>query len=556
MIKILVFSFLTNFFYYCLGSIVLSQSKNNSYLLFYKAFIGITTTSFIALLLNFFTPLSKNINSLIFVSVILIFALRSKLNIKKEEVRFLTISSLICFLLILFSNVNRPDAGLYHLPYISILNQYEIIFGLNNLHSRFGHISIIQYLSALNNNYFFEEDGIVIPLASIVTFFYIYFFNEVLMIYKEKSQIDKSSLFSLSILIYISFKLMGYDGFGNDAVAHLSLFYLISYILKLKKNTIDINTIFLITVFIFLNKSTMIIIFIIPIYIFFYKYKFNIKKIFIAKLFFPIFFLLLWLFKNLIISGCAIYPVIFTCIEHLPWLNIDLTKDYNIASEAWSKAWPENNNEKYTMEIFIKKFNWISAWSKKHLIYIINIIIPYTLLLTIIMFFLKTSFKNNKNKIIIITLSQFYWLSFITCFVGSILFFIKFPLYRYGYSYIVSLIVLILIYFCKNKIYQLRVISISKIIFSLSIIVFVSKQSLRLMNNFNLNYINKPWPRIYSFVNNEKVNTDIYYIKDNFYYYFSKNGECMYSTPPCTNFEIDKKLIAKQVLGYKVLTYK
>jgi hypothetical protein len=130
------------------------------------------------------------------------------------------------------------------------LNEYKIIFGLNNLHSRFGHVSIIQYLSALNNNYFFKEDGIIIPLASIASFYYIYFSNEVLKIYKKKLKINSSSLFSLLVLIYISFKIMGYDGFGNDAIAHLSFFYLISYALKLEKESIDVTHIFLISVFI------------------------------------------------------------------------------------------------------------------------------------------------------------------------------------------------------------------------------------------------------------------------------------------------------------------
>ena len=156
MIKIFLFSFLTNLFYYSLGSVVLRENKTTNYSIFYKALIGVITASFIALLLNFFTPLNKNINSFIFILVFLIFLiflLKLKVTIKKKEILFLTISTLICFLLILLSNVNRPDAGLYHLPYIVILNEYKIIFGLNNLHSRFGHVSIIQYLSALNNNY-------------------------------------------------------------------------------------------------------------------------------------------------------------------------------------------------------------------------------------------------------------------------------------------------------------------------------------------------------------------------------------------------------------------
>ena len=42
---------------------------------------------------------------------------------------------------------------------------------------------------------------------------------------------------SFASLDIISFKIMGYDGFGNDAIAHLSFFYLISYTLKLEKKS-------------------------------------------------------------------------------------------------------------------------------------------------------------------------------------------------------------------------------------------------------------------------------------------------------------------------------
>ena len=456
----------------------------------------------------------------------------------------------------MLSNVNRPDAGLYHLPYISILNEYKIIIGLNNLHSRFGHTSIVQYLSAINNNYFFKENGIIIPLASIAALYYIYFLNEVLEIYKKKTQINLNSLFSLSILIYISFKIMGYDGFGNDAIAHLSLFYLISYILKIQKKNFNLTYILLISVFIFLNKSTMIVVFIIPIYFFFYKYKFNLKKIFTPTLFFSIFFLLLWLLKNLIVSGCAVYPVIMTCVEYLPWLNINSTKEYNVASEAWSKAWPENDNEKLSMEIFISNFNWVNSWSKKHLIYIINIILPYILIMFLMFLSLRISFKKTKNEKVTIKLSKFYFVAVFTCLIGSVLFFVKFPLYRYGYSYIICLIIFIFIYLFKEKICKKNIIKISKIIFFVAIISFIGKQGLRLINNYNLNYINKPWPRIYSFDSNQKISSKKYNIKNNFYYYLSVNGECMYSSPPCTNFKIDEKLTADHVHGYIILTYK
>ena len=92
------------------------------------------------------------------------------------------------FLLIIFDNEYRPDAGLYHIPYIQILNENKIIIVLSNLHSRFGHISILQYLSAFNFDFFRSKNGILIPSGSLVIFLYIYFFNDVLRVITKKDK--------------------------------------------------------------------------------------------------------------------------------------------------------------------------------------------------------------------------------------------------------------------------------------------------------------------------------------------------------------------------------
>ena len=41
------------------------------------------------------------------------------------------------------------------------------LIGISNIHFRFGHISIMQYLSAIYNNFIFGEKGITIPLGII-----------------------------------------------------------------------------------------------------------------------------------------------------------------------------------------------------------------------------------------------------------------------------------------------------------------------------------------------------------------------------------------------------
>ena len=153
--SVLIFSILTNFIYYCFGCLISLNKKNTFSDQFYVFFIGAVGLSFVSLILNFFVPLNATINSFIYFLIIIIFFFKFKNKINKKTIIFLIASSVITFLLIIYSNINRPDAGLYHLPYISLINENKIIFGISNLHSRFGHVSIIQYLQAINKNYVF-----------------------------------------------------------------------------------------------------------------------------------------------------------------------------------------------------------------------------------------------------------------------------------------------------------------------------------------------------------------------------------------------------------------
>ena len=88
--------------------------------------------------------------------------------------------------MILGSHHNRPDALIYHLPFIATLNEEKIIFGLNNINYRFGHTSIIQYLSAISNNYIFGINGIslYLPVAfSSLSYFFLKKFLKIKMSY-------------------------------------------------------------------------------------------------------------------------------------------------------------------------------------------------------------------------------------------------------------------------------------------------------------------------------------------------------------------------------------
>ena len=138
------------------------------------------------------------------------------------------------FILLLESNVYRPDAGLYHLPYINILNDEKIIFGLSNFHFRYGHISIIQYLSAISNNFIFKENGIVFASALIASSVIINFSYKIYRYNKNKNY-NLHFYYLISVLVFIIYKMNRYSEYGNDAPSHFMFFFLISELIILDK---------------------------------------------------------------------------------------------------------------------------------------------------------------------------------------------------------------------------------------------------------------------------------------------------------------------------------
>lgn len=506
--------------------------------------MGIIGSSFAALLINFFLPLNIWVNSIFFIFIIIIFFI-FKLYLKKNELLFLLISSILVFLLIIFDNEYRPDAGLYHIPYIQILNENKIIIGLSNLHSRFGHISILQYLSAFNFDFLRSKNGILIPSASLVIFLYIYFFYDILKLIKKKELFSLGKLFSILIIIYISYKINRYGEFGNDAPAHVFLFYVISKFLYLKNySTKQIWNFYIYSVFCFLNKIFFIFIFIIPIFLLLKNPNF-LKKLILSI---PSLVIFLWLIKNILISGCIIYPMKTTCFESLPWVNINTVEKAQIEGEAWAKAWPQNQDKNLNMEDFSKNFNWIKAWSSNHLLFILNTIVPYLFFVFIFMTLsiekisfrkLFDYFKDEKIQI----------LTFISI-LGVLSFFMKFPIYRYGYSYLI-LLLFILLSGIFNNFNLKKLIKYSKVIIVLCVVTFSSKQILRI---YNYNEIRNYIPS-HIFIKKEEYENKYKKINlnNNFKFYLSKD-ECFYGLAPCTNsIYWQKNLNTKNKWGYNIL---
>lgn len=540
MITVFINSFLIILLFTPFGLILSNNKKKDLGYYSTQLIFGCIILSFISLLVNFFFPLSQIVNTIILgFGIILIFK-NFSIYYSRQFLIFLIFSALLITILILESNVYRPDAGLYHLPYIGILNQEKIILGLSNFHFRYGHISIIQYLSAISNNLLFRENGIVFAQALIAVSVIINFTFKIYN-YNKSKKYNFHFYFLISVLLFIFYKMNRYGEYGNDAPAHFIFFYLISELLIINKNKVkDVCNIFLVILFIILNKITLLMC---VFFSFFLIKKETITSILKSKRFyFIIFFASIWFIKNILVSGCIIYPVKFTCFQDLLWTDIKTIENVSIENESWTKDWPtykkiinKSNIKPISPSEYLKDFFWTKFWSKGHFQKILKILVPYLLVLFLLSLFLfyqkKTKFiisKNNTNIFIVLLISCLFW-------------FVKVPMFRYGYSYIVSFISLIFafltchIYYFKK---DLRLFFNIFLIFLFS--VLLSKNTIRILKNEN-DYNNYPWPKYYA-MDKKNIHKGIVKQEVNGKILYKPNNYCMYSNTICGNYGVKDNL--------------
>ena len=544
MFTLILNSLLISLLFTPFGFILTNKNKKNLDYYSTQLLYGLIILTFIALFLNFFLPLGKNLNTLILIIPLIILIKKKEIYFNLKFIIFLLLSTFLISLLILESDVYRPDAGLYHLPYIKILNDEKIIFGLSNLHFRYAHISIMQYLAAISNNLIFGNNGIVFAQALVASAVIINFTYKIYNFNKNK-EYSFYFFYLIGSLIFISYKMNRYGEYGNDAPSHFLLFFLISEILSLKEHKAEhICNNFILIAFIIFNKITLLMCLFLG---FISLNKLKIIEIFkLKRFYFLLIFTFLWLIKNIIVSGCLLYPVKSLCFENLLWSNLKTVEAVSAENESWTKGWPDyvkiqiQNNEKIiSNKDYSKNFYWLPYWSNGHLNKIIQILLPYLLFLLLLIIFLKI-YSNSKNKIFF-KKDNLYII--VIMFLASIFWFIKVPVYRYGYSYFISLISLLFAYACMNfSDFKNNIKKIFNYLLIFCILILVTKNILRIQKVDN-NYNNYPWPK-YLAMSDENLDNGVeeFILNGKKLYKPKKDGYCMFSESPCGNYGINEGL--------------
>ena len=375
-----------------------------------------------------------------------IFFIKEKFNKINIELKKFFLIFLILFIAILISKTH-DDFSYYHFPYTYSLINNDFIVGIGILNHGFRtpssifYFNSLLYLPLINYNLFHLTPILFIGFANFILINFI--FNNL----NKYNYIFFLSLLSFGFINIFFYRISEH---GTDRSALILLFLIVIEIMILiNKKLIDqqkINHILLLIALTITLKAFyfLYLIILIPIFL----YLIEQKKIFgvLKLLFFRKTFLILSLmcfmviFVNILNTGCAIYPVHFTCLDNFSWTisNQEVIK-MNNWYEQWSKAGAGPNFRVENPEHYIKGFNWVSHWIDKYFFTKGSDFIFGILFLISVIYFYLIKGKTKYTKIEKIKFGSIYFI--ILCLTFE--WFYNHPALRYGGYTLICLILFI-----------------------------------------------------------------------------------------------------------------
>ncbi len=476
--------------------------------IFFVSLVGYIVVGIISITIHFFSPINEIVSLItIFLGIVLFL-----INFKKNKI-FLGILFLPVISLILIGYSEHPiDANLYHHPYITYLTNEKLIFGIANIHSRFGHTSFLQFVQSIMVNDFLT----IFSISNINLIFYFCFIYYCLNIILNNNNNNFVLIVTCLVSSFILIKFARYREFGNDLIPFLVANYFLINLIALNSDSKFYSS---------LNKDNITAYS--PIF-FFFMLSHKISYIFSSLIFFNIkikenFFnkkfllcfiislilISLWFIKNYIETACLIYPITQTCFSNVEWILFgEASPDFaRINAEAWSKGWIDRPKDLViSMSDYNRSTIWISVWFSKHFFKILELLSPLLLLILVFKIIFSRSKKKIKNVITNTKLKNFLWKIFFLNLTGILIWFLNAPIFRYGAFYITTFIIIFYLIYDFDIILKLKIKNKLKYIFLISFIFFISKNLERQFNSKSDFFPKtRPKPEYYELVSDREI---------------------------------------------------
>jgi len=454
--------------------------KNLKLNLLETSILGLVATGFLAQLLNFFIPLNDIvIYCNLFISLIILTIYRKKIYLNfNKSITLVLLAMFFLSLAQIYSSGFSDDLAHYHGGQIVNSDNSKYIIGINFLHHHYGYGSIWLLLhSYLNFNETFLQN---IHVVNAITLFLIlsYLITECI----KSNETDDNFLFVL-LGVFILFFLMKYTRlkeFGLDRPGIL-LFCFLTYLTFKYKNILAtkqsdvINLTLIISLFLTGIKLFFIFSFVIPLFLMI-KYK-NIKFFLKKEFIFLLVFSLTYFGKNILWTGCLIYPLYFTCFSQLSWNSQDIAYKIMTTIEIHTKGF-DSYKGSFSKQEYLQDYNWVQTWFG----IVSEEFLTYLGLAAFIVALMLTSTKVIKSS------SSLVWEKslLLVLFFSNLVLFLKTPVIRYHHTLFLLLTILFLVLQKTNFVRK------KTIFFSIIAILFTFNLSKNLIRIHKNNYFNNP----------------------------------------------------------------
>lgn len=425
---------------------------------------------------------------------------------------------LIIVLITCAQSATKPyllDNESYYIQTIKWINEYGFVKGLANLHPYLGQNSSWHALQAGFNFPFFTKRLNDINGFVFITMAFLF----IGLLNKPKSRLSQTA--TGSVLLFTLFIMQFINAPSPDIIAFLVAPYILFFFLErfyvISKN--DFKILLSLVLFLCLVKLTMILL-VLAVFVLYIKNYSKLKQQTINYLVLSSFIAILFILKNIVISGYPLYPSTAFNIFDLDWKQpielVDFYKDGTYKSGM-------NNTDTSGLNLMEKIIYWFNI-PKLH-----GLFNKVYILLLIVFPIIILKRKNNFGLPIIYTLA----------ILQLILVWFNSPQYRFFFPYIIVLSTLLLALKAKKSNLILSLIFISASISAIPLFLNIDLNHFT-KNKFAMNLSTFSFKNILVPERNSKITTDFNRIRTEKFEYFSPNKDVFFWATgdgplPCVN---------------------
>jgi hypothetical protein len=415
-----------------------------------QVFCGFLSITLVAHLIRLFQPISIQVSiTLLAIGFGLFIWYRGYVYFINAGLKTNLFFAIVLVFISILSLVNplTEDSGLYHVQATEWLRQWPLVFGVANIHERFGNNSIWWTISTALNPFFGPKNAVDVSGAVLFTSMVMVLWPSQLTRHNFLTKIEFWFLFFIFVIFGqpILFDQAGSP--ANDFPVNF-MWILTAYIavkvVSYQKSEDLIFFISLSALGIMIKASSIFTVLFIPLYFLSQNKRalFALDFLYLHKrsLLFLCACSIIWFLNGFVASGCWLWPAVQTCYPKVSWSLPDV---FTIENYKWIKSWARLPLVSH--EIVLANDDWLRPWLRNF--YETKYIKPLLKISVFLAFCLIFSLVTGKKIFKKITFHKtiFIWLA-----LSLIFWFVMAPDLRFGSGLVLSIFVLVIFGFYNS----------------------------------------------------------------------------------------------------------